>query len=60
MNTDYAPHNHPKVIAAIQEAHDIMVHYATADQEFQADAIRDLMRRIAKLSEVLTYKDGRH
>jgi len=57
---EYRPHNHPKVVAATQEAHDIMMHYAESDEEFQGDAVRDIMRRIAELSEVLTYKDGRH
>lgn len=59
-NAVYERHNHPKVIEAIKESHNIMMHYANADEEFQGDAIRDLMRRIAELSKALNYKDGMH
>jgi hypothetical protein len=52
-------HNHPNVIAAIREAHDAMMYYAKAGKEYQSDAIRDTMRRIAELSKVFdTYRDG--
>lgn len=49
-------HNSIAVKRALIKAHMLMLDYGYADDEEQDESIRDVMRQIAKLSEVLNYK----
>lgn len=51
----YEAHNHPDIVDAITEAHTLMVEYAEADVEEQGESLRDVIRRISKLNEALSY-----
>ena len=53
--THYEAHNHPDIVDAVTEAHALMVEYAEADVEEQGESLRDVIRRISKLNESLSY-----